>query len=73
MIPTDSWTGDKLIKNYHTSRDGGKSWDDEESEVYFTTNFFLSPLINYHTRTNYNIVDLLSDFGGLQPIIIFFF
>jgi hypothetical protein len=62
-----------LIRKFNSSRDSGLTWQVEENELYFRTHFYLSPSIMVHTRNCYNIIDLLSDFGGMSPIILFVF
>lgn len=53
-----------------TTRDNGKTWAEERNEVLAGFFFFKSEQKLEHTRTVYNIINVLSQLGGLMKILM---
>jgi hypothetical protein len=62
--------GDAFSPMHNSSRDAGKSWYTESDQILFSKIFFLSDEHINHSKTRYDILDLLSNFGGLYTTFI---
>jgi len=56
----------EIYKTYHeTSYTGEEPFNLEKNDILFSTYFFLSNAKTMHFRKTYNLVDLLSELGGM--------
>jgi len=62
------YNGKSIITTELSSYDGSEYFELQKTILY-DSNFFLSDELIFHRRIAYNILDLLSEFGGLVGII----
>ena len=67
------WIGPSEIWVRNVSRDDGKTFKPENQLIIYGTYFFMSNDIAYQSRTVYNLLTVISDFGGIMEILTFVF
>ena len=69
-----SWTSDEgyLVSKFFCSIDGEQA-EDHVHKILFGCYFFLSDKMMTHKREAQNILEVLSDFGGLVPVVFYTF
>ena len=65
---TDQWTGPIGEWAVNVSRDDGKSFNIENMWILSGDYFFISDQVVRHSRSVYGIIEVLSDFGGINEI-----
>ena len=67
------WISSSYFRTHNTSYDGGHTYELEETEILFGCYFFLSPKIGEHSRYKFNIMNLMSQLGGIHALMIIIF
>ena len=66
------WTSSTYVR-VHSTTTNGKDYYLESNQIYFGTYFFLSEIKLEHERKLQNVMDLISQIGGLFASLIAFF
>lgn len=66
------WHSHSYHLTQRVSTDGGKKYEDVTEEIIFGSFFFLSNIRAEHTRKLYNILNLLTEIGGIQATMYAF-
>lgn len=63
------WLSTSYSYTHNTTYDG-KTYNDESNEILFGSFFFLSNIRSEHERKVYNIMDLITELGGIGSALI---
>ena len=64
------WESDSYETQFHISEDYSDGGQNEDATILYGAFFFLSGEKTEHRRQVYNIVNLLTDLGGIQASLL---